>query len=79
MFEKAESNPCFLCSVHSSGNLSSRVFLKTGCRYAAVIELVNSATLAGQIRADTANIRRYADFVLGLNDIEVSEKDVRSV
>ena len=52
---------------------------KAGNCYAAVIELVNSDTLAGQIRADAANIRMYTDFVLGLNDIEVSEKGFRSV
>ena len=40
---------------------------------------MNSETLAGQIRADAANIRRYTDFVLGLNDIEVPEKDFTSV
>lgn len=52
---------------------------KAGNCYAAVIELVNSATLAEQINADAANIRRYTDFVLGLNDIEVPENDFRAV
>ena len=52
---------------------------KAGNCYAAVIELVNSATFAEQIKADAENIRRYTEFVLGLNDIKVSKNDFRSV
>jgi hypothetical protein len=52
---------------------------KSGNCYAAVTELVDSVTLAEHLNQCPQDIRKYADMVLGLNDIKVPKTEFVSM